>query len=118
VYANRRRVRGRRGKSLLRKRGELVERPFAHCYETGGMRRTHLRGHRNILKRLLIHVAGFNLGLMMRSMFGIGKPRQLQDGLKAAAAGVFASTFVAQAAIYGSSGSCVLLSYGIGFIAL
>src|SRR3989304_1199792 len=54
VYANRRRVRGERGKQLLRRRGELVERSFAHVYDTGGMRRTHLRGHRNILKRLLI----------------------------------------------------------------
>jgi transposase len=89
VYANRRRVRGRRGKALLRKRGELLERPFAHCYETGGMRRTHLRGHPNILKRLLIHVAGFNLALVMRSVFGIGKPRCLQDGLAAALLGVF-----------------------------
>lgn len=83
VYANRRRIRGRRGKALLRKRGELLERTFAHCYETGGMRRTHLRGHPNILKRLLIHVAGFNLGLVMRRLFGIGKPRRLQDGLTA-----------------------------------
>jgi transposase len=66
VYANRRRIRGRRGKELMRRRGELVERSFAHCYETGGMRRTHLRGHPNILKRLLIHVAGFNLGLVLR----------------------------------------------------
>jgi len=89
VYANRRRIRGRRGKSLLRKRGELLERPFAHCYETGGMRRTHLRGHPNILKRLLIHVAGFNLGLLMRSMFGIGKPRSLQNGLSAAVLAVW-----------------------------
>ncbi len=56
VYANRRRIRGERGKALLRKRGELMERPFAHCYETGAMRRTHLRGHPKILKRLLIHV--------------------------------------------------------------
>lgn len=80
VYANRRRIRGQRGKALLRKRGELLERPFAHCYETGGMRRTHLRGHRNILKRLLVHVAGFNLALVLRAAFGIGKPRRLQDG--------------------------------------
>jgi transposase len=78
VYANRRRIRGRRGKRLLRRRGELLERPFAHCYETGGMRRTHLRGHGNILKRLLVHVAGFNLGLLMRKLFGLGKPRSLQ----------------------------------------
>jgi len=60
-YANRRRVGGAYGKSLLRKRGELVERSFAHCYETGGMRRTHLRGQKNILKRLLIHVGGLQL---------------------------------------------------------
>lgn len=75
VYANRRRIRSRRGKRLLRKRGELLERPFAHCYDTGGMRRTHLRGHPNILKRLLIHVAGFNLALVMRKLLGAGKPR-------------------------------------------
>jgi transposase len=78
VYANRRRIRGKRGKRLLRKRGELLERPFAHCYETGGMRRTHLRGHARILKRLLVHVAGCNLGLLMRKLFGIGTPRGLQ----------------------------------------
>jgi transposase len=78
VYANRRRIRGTRGKRLLRKRGELLERPFAHCYETGGMRRTHLRGHARILKRLLIHVAGCNLGLVMRTRFGLGTPRGLQ----------------------------------------
>jgi transposase len=91
VYANRRRIRGEHGKSLLRKRGELVERTFAHCYETGAMRRTHLRGHPNILKRLLIHVAGFNLALVMRSLFGIGKPRRLQDGRPAAILGVLDS---------------------------
>src|SRR5215813_12223156 len=62
VYANRRRLQRPKGKRLLRRRGELVERTFAHCYETGGMRRTHLRKHNNILKRLLIHVAGMNLG--------------------------------------------------------
>jgi transposase len=82
VYANRQRLRSERGKQLLRRRGELIERSFAHCYETGAMRRTHLRGHRNILKRLLVHVAGFNLGLVMRAVFGIGKPRVLQ-GLRA-----------------------------------
>ena len=63
VYGNRRRIRGERGKQLLRRRGEFLERTFAHVYDTGGMRRTHLRGHRNILKRLLIHVAAFNLSL-------------------------------------------------------
>ena len=80
VYANRRRIRGRRGRRLMRRRGEYVERAFAHVYDTGGMRRTHLRGHTNILKRLLIHVSGFNLGLIMRQMIGVGTPRGLQDG--------------------------------------
>ena len=78
IYANRRRIKGKRGKQLLRSRGELIERPFAHLHETGGMRRTHLRGHENILKRLLIHTAAFNLSLMMRKRFGVGKPRCLQ----------------------------------------
>ena len=48
VYANRRRIRDAYGKRLLRKRGELIERSFAHCYETGAMRRTHLRHHDNM----------------------------------------------------------------------
>jgi len=75
TYGNRRRIRGDRGKALQRRRGELVERSFAHCYDTGGLRRTHLRGHRNIHKRQLVHVAGFNLGLLMRSLVGAGTPR-------------------------------------------
>ena len=83
VYANRRRIRAERGKRLHRMRGELLERPFAHLYETGGMRRTHLRGHTNILKRLLIHAAGFNLGLVMRTLLGIGTPRGLQGAVRA-----------------------------------
>jgi transposase len=66
VYAKRRRVRGEYGKSLLRRRGELVERSFAHCYETGAMRRCHLRGQENIWKRQLIHVGAFNLSLILR----------------------------------------------------
>ena len=78
VYANRRRIRGTRGKRLMRKRGELIERSFAHAYETGAMRRTHLKHHNNISKRLLIHVGGFNLGLVMRKLTGFGKPRRLQ----------------------------------------
>ena len=78
VYANRRRIRGERGKRLLRKRGELLERPFAHCYGTGGLRRTHLRGHEKILKRLLIHTAACNLSLLMRRLFGAGTPRGLR----------------------------------------
>jgi transposase len=78
VYANRRRIRGTRGKRLLRKRGELLERPCAHLYETGGLRRAHVRGHQNVLKRLFVHAGAFNLGLWMRSLFGVGTPRSLQ----------------------------------------
>ena len=78
VYANRRRIKGERGKRLMRRRGELIERSFAHGYETGGMRRTHLRHHENISKRLLVHAGGFNLSLVMRKLIGMGKPRRLQ----------------------------------------
>jgi len=78
VYGNRRRVRGGRGQRWLRRRGEYVERSFAHVYDTGGMRRTHLRGHRNILKRLLVHASAFNLGRLMRQLSGRGTPRGLQ----------------------------------------
>jgi len=84
VYRNRRRIQSARGKRLLRLRGERLERPNAHLYETGGMRRVHLRGHTNILKRLLIHVAGLNLGLLMRALTGVGTPRSLQGRAVAA----------------------------------
>jgi transposase len=81
VYANRRRNRGKRGLRLHRARGERAERPFAHLYRTGRMRRTHLRGHENILKRLLVHSGAFNLGLLMRHFLGVGTPRGLQGRL-------------------------------------
>jgi transposase len=79
VYANRRRVQGNYGKCLLKRRGELAERSFAHCYETGGMRRCHLRGRENILKRQLAHVSAFNLSLVMRKLLGAGTPRELKN---------------------------------------
>ena len=95
VYANRRRVRGARGKRLSKLRSEKVERSFAHCYETGGMRQVHLRGHNNILKRLIVHCAAFNLSILMRKVCGVGKPRVLQgrrsapiSGLEAAFSGL------------------------------
>jgi len=85
VYANRRRIKGARGKTHHRKRCELVERTFAHCLETGGMRRVHLRGRENIEKRYLVHVAAFNLGVLMRTVIGFGTPRGLQRGVALAA---------------------------------
>src|ERR1700686_25695 len=78
TYENRRRVRGERNKRLQKLRSELTERSFAHLYETGGMRRVHLQGRKNILKRLLVHGAAFNLSLILRKTLGVGKPRRLQ----------------------------------------
>ena len=89
VDGNRRRIRGARGRRLMRRRGEMIERSFAHLYDTGGRRRTHLRGHPNILKRLLIHAAGCNLGLVMRHSIGRGTPRGLQGRLATVLATLF-----------------------------
>ena len=79
VYANRRRVAGARGKSLMRRRGELLERPFANQYETGALRRLHVRGRGNVAKRVLLQAAAFNLALILRTMTRSGTPRGLAD---------------------------------------
>lgn len=68
-------IRSESGKQWIRKRGELVERAFTHYLDEGGMRKLWLRGHENIAKRLLVHVAGFNLGLLMRKLVGAATPR-------------------------------------------
>ena len=81
VQANRRRVRGSRSKRLQKKRSEYVERSFAHVCETGGGRRTWLRGLTNVTKRYVVQVAAHNLAILMRKLFGVGKPRRLQGGL-------------------------------------
>lgn len=83
VYANRRRIRGERGRRLLRQRGEKLERWNQHLYDRGGMRRVHLRGRKNILKRLVVHAGAANLGLLLRKVFGKGTPRALQGRLQA-----------------------------------
>ena len=79
VYANRQRIAGPRGKQLLRRRGEQVERTFAHAYETGALRRLQVRGKQNVQKRLLLQAAACNLALLLRKMIGAGTPRALQD---------------------------------------
>ena len=79
VYANRRRIHGERGKRLQRRRGEKIERNFAHQFDTGGMDRLYVRGIGNVHKKLLIQAAACNLALLMRSMFGAGKPRAAHD---------------------------------------
>jgi hypothetical protein len=76
VYGNRNRLKSGVGKEAMRKRGEIVERSFAHVLERGGMRRTWLRGRENVHKRYLVHVAGHNLGILMRALFGAGTPRE------------------------------------------
>jgi hypothetical protein len=83
VYANRRRIRGERGLRLLRQRGEKLERWNQHLYDRGGMRRLHLRGRENILKRLVVHSGAANLGLLMRKLFGKGTPRGLAGATSA-----------------------------------
>jgi transposase len=81
-YANRDRVATSKGKALLRRRGELLERTFAHACETGGHRRVRLRGRENVRKRYLLQVAAVNLGLIMRTLFGRGTPRQEAEARK------------------------------------
>jgi hypothetical protein len=76
VYANRNRLRSEIGKAGMRKRAEIVERSFAHNLERGGLRRTWLRGRENVHKRYLIHVAGHNLGILMRLLIGAGTPKE------------------------------------------
>lgn len=78
VTNNRRRMSRAKGKGLQRERSEKVERSFAHLCETGGARRTWLCGLDKINKRYLMVAATRNLGLLMRNLFGIGKPRTLQ----------------------------------------
>ena len=103
TYGNRRRIRGERGKRLLRQRAEKLERTFAHLLESGGLRRVHLRGQEEIRKRMLLHTAAFNLSLMMRRRFGFGTPRGLQ-GLAAAAAALMDASARLPAAIFGPIG--------------
>ncbi len=83
VYANRARLKSGIGRETMRRRGELVERSFAHVLDRGGMRRAWLRGRENVHKRYLIHVAGFNLGVLMRALYGQGTPREAAEALYA-----------------------------------
>ena len=76
VYNNRARLRSAVGKQAMRQRADLVERSFAHILDRGGLRRTWLRGRENVHKRYLIHVAGHNLGLLMRLLIGAGTPKE------------------------------------------
>ncbi len=114
LYANRRRVAGARGKSLLRRRGELLERPFAHQYETGAMRRLHVRGRGNVAKRVLLQAAAFNLALILRTITRAGTPRGLADlkrKLFCALLGVLAALSAISAPLAGLDASSSLSSH-------
>jgi len=78
VLNNRRRVKRAKSKALQRRRSEVVERTFAHICDTGGARRSWLRGFDNVRKRYLMTAAAHNLGRIMRLLNGIGKPKSLQ----------------------------------------
>jgi len=84
VYANRRRIHSERGKRLQRQRGERIERNFAHQFDTGGLDRLYVRGIKNVHKKFLIRAAACNLALLMRSMYGAGKPKAAYDRAVAA----------------------------------
>ena len=79
VYANRRRTGGARGQRLQARRGERLERNFAHQFDTGGMDRLYVRGRNNVHKKLLIQAAACNLALLMRALYGAGKPRAAHE---------------------------------------
>ena len=87
--ANQRRVTGQRGKQLLKRRGEYLERPFAHQYETGGLRRVHVRGLKNVAKRVLLQAAACNLALILRSITKAGTPRGWAEPHLALLAAIF-----------------------------
>jgi transposase len=108
VYANRRRIEGERGKRLQRQRGERIERNFAHQFDTGGMDRLYVRGAENVHKKLLIQAAACNLALLMRSLFGAGKPRAAHDLPVEAILAIL--TFIK--AVEGPSQSCFVNSGG------
>ncbi len=84
-YGNRNRGRRSKGRALQRRRGEVIERTFAHACETGGMRRGRLRGRENVRKRYLAHIAALNLGLVLRQRLGAGTPRALAAARKGSA---------------------------------
>ncbi|MEJ2467382.1 MAG: transposase, partial [Candidatus Thiodiazotropha sp.] len=105
VYANRNRLRSGIGKAAMRRRGEFVERSFAHTLERGGMRRTWLRGRDNVQKRYLIHVCGFNLGVLMRALTGAGTPKETAARAAMAIFVIHAADFVIVIIVAASSAS-------------
>ena len=75
-------VKSQSGKALLRKRGMHLERSFEHLLDEGGLRRATLQGTENLTKRYKIAAACFNLSLLMRTLLGVGTPKQWMAGAK------------------------------------
>lgn len=105
LYANRQRIKGTRGKQLLRRRGELVERPFAHRLQRGRLRRLHVTGVQNVQKQELLLAAAQNLALLLRKLYGVGTPRRLADRLRrtqASAQGLLGTLYVLLSTLWAS----------------
>ena len=103
------------GRKAMRKRGEMVERSFAHVLDRGGMRRAWLRGRENLHKRYLIHVAGFNLGVLMRALFGCGTPREAAGASQAFLFVVQTQSALLLAFVAAAAGETGALLMGIAF---
>jgi transposase len=108
VYANRRRIRGEYGKRMQRRRGEKIERNFAHQFDTGGMDRLWVRGRENVHKKLLIQAAACNLALLMRSVYGAGKPKAAHDHLRTAVLAILALLNAAEATLAPAQANCAI----------
>jgi transposase len=108
VYANRRRIRGEYGKQMQRRRGEKIERNFAHPFDTGGMDRLWVRGRENVHKKLLLQAAACNLALLMRSRYGAGKPKAAHDCLRTAIFAILAFLKAVETTFAPLSANCVV----------
>ena len=94
-------------------RAEVVERGFALILDRGGLRRAWLRGRENLHKRYLIHVAGYNLGLIMRLLTGAGTPKEFRariSGYLAAVVTPASGLFVLLTVVAGNQTAAVALS--------
>ncbi len=109
VYGNRNRLRSGIAKQAMRKRGEIVERSFAHILDHGGMRRTWLRGRQNVHNRYLVHVGGFNLGVLMRARSGRGTPTEAANVSSALLFVIQADVALAVAIVTLIEGNAVIL---------
>lgn len=113
VYGNRRRILGERGKRLQRQRGKRIERNFAHQFDTGGLNRLYVRGSENVHKKFLLQAAACNLALLLRSLYGAGKPRAAHDRALEAISAILAAINAVDAFLplqFANTATCLQLS--------